>query len=909
MKPLWIDLETRSRVNLPQRGAYNYADDCSILILSYALGDEPVQRWEAWRGKPMPTKLVNMLADKRLELRAHNAAFERLVLSKHKLLTRNDYDRWYCTATQARASALPGGLEDAGRFITSALQKDPEGAKLMRQLSIPDERGQFSNSPALLTRYGEYCDADVEAMRSISGMLPALTYEARRVYGVSEAINDAGLPIDLDLCRLALKYADQEKAEARENVHWLTGGDVTTTQGPKITRWFYDRLHDDAQKMMMVYKKGVQKMTLDADTRANLLALAEDQPHLFDDDVLDVINAADAAAASSVAKFARMAAMTSPDGRLRGAFVLNGASGTGRFCVDGGTVIDTACGGVAISRIAVGTDVLTHLGRYRKVVAKCVKGVELMYHVTFSDGAWVICTRGHRVLDKGDWKRVDQLEGFSELTAAPEDGANVYEGLYDAGADIRDDEANLRHGEPGTARGHTGSGAENTPGCQSFQVKDGREKPDARQAHGSGDSAPKVSGAMERHAVSGFTPHSADEGYGPDNMAKGLPSSPHQRRPERQQVGQSMHCNGAGAPENTRRVLVGVTPVGERTVWDVTVEEDASYTAQGLTHHNSSKGAQLHNFPRKCADDPEKVKRLMMRGGDLGGPVMQVLKSMLRAAVAAPDGQRIVRADWNAVEARGLPWLAGSPSADRYLDAFRERGRDVYTEQARAAGLGEARQPGKVVVLALGYGGAEGALTVMGKGYNVQINDKAGVVKRWRAANRWAPTWWYDLKDQAVRALKRPGGWRASGRVQLRGATEGEMPALQMKLPSGRILYYPFAELGEDQFGVCITYRKAAFKPKAGAKEWPRAKLWHGLLAENATQGACACLLRHALIEGHKAKLPLRGHVHDEVISITSKARAAALVESISGVMLTPPDWAAGFPLAVETDVNQRFRK
>ena len=91
---------------------------------------------------------------------------------------------------------------------------------------------------------------------------------------------------------------------------------------------------------------------------------------------------------------------------------------------------------------------------------------------------------------------------------------------------------------------------------------------------------------------------------------------------------------------------------------------------------------------------------------------------MLRPGGAQPQGC-IVRADWNAVEARGLPWLAG-PSAKGYLAMWRDAERDPYVEQARAAGLGDNRQAGKVVVLSLGYGGGPNALLRMGKAYDVQ---------------------------------------------------------------------------------------------------------------------------------------------------------------------------------------------
>jgi DNA polymerase len=656
MKPmLQLDLETRSRVDLPKHGVYNYADDCSILIVSYKLGAGKMKRWEPWRGNGIPADLANMLADRKLRLMAHNAAFERLVLSAHKLVRREDISRWYCTATQARACAMPAALEDLPRALGIMERKDHEGAALMRALSIPDKDGNFSDDPVKLERYGVYCDRDVEAMIAAHQSMPPMDDETLETYAVSELINDRGLPIDTELCEYAVKYAEQEKSEANANIKAVTNGACKTAKGTTLTSWVYERLGAEARKMMERKKDGKNTLSLDSETRAALMNFAEEDPDEFHEGALEAIEAAEAAAAASIAKFQRMKNMASPDGRLRGAFVMNGASGTGRF---------------------------------------------------------------------------------------------------------------------------------------------------------------------------------------------------------------------------------------------------------------AARGAQLHNFPRKCAKNPEEIKALMAKGKTLPGPVLQVLKSMLRAAICSPNGV-IVRGDWNAVEARGLPWLSNTPAAERYLDAFRDKTRDVYVEQAKASGVfnretGEPdRQGGKVVVLSLGFGGADGALAMMSKAYGVSIGDKPLVVKRWRSANRWAVKLWFDAFDAFRLARRKPQQWFPAGRLAFCG-TGGDDPTVCMRLPSGRLLYYPMLKTDKTDN---ITYLKAAWKPKADAKEWPHAKLWYGTVIENADQGSCADLLRYNLVEGIKAGLPIIGHMHDEIICETATKNGKRLASQLEKHMMSAPPWAKGFPLAVETDVNNRFRK
>jgi hypothetical protein len=105
-----------------------------------------------------------------------------------------------------------------------------------------------------------------------------------------------------------------------------------------------------------------------------------------------------------------------------------------------------------------------------------------------------------------------------------------------------------------------------------------------------------------------------------------------------------------------------------------------------------------------------------------------------------------------------------------------------------------------------------------------------------------------------------------------------------------------------------LTALKASWKPKADATEWPRVRLWHGLLAENATQAFCAALLRD-LLRRLDLEIPVVMHTHDEVVVEIEKIYAGTAVEHLQEEGETPPSWAAGMPLKMKPKIMRRYGK
>jgi DNA polymerase len=331
MTTLWLDFETRSRCDLRSRGVYNYAQDrsTSVLCMSYAFDDDEVVTWTP--DQPFPQRVAEHTG----QIRAHNAAFERLifwfVLCPDQGIREPSLAQFYCTATQARANCAPGSLEDVGRFSGATMKKDHRGSQLIRLLSVPRGDGTFNDDPALMAEMVAYCEQDVRAMRAISRSLRDLSPEELADYHVNERINDRGVRVDLALCNAAVKYASDELVEIQQIVAEVTQGAITSVRSPKMRQWVQDRVGPEALKLMTVHKDGVEKMSIDKNVRANLLTFASENPDEVPHDVAEVIQCADDLWASSVAKFSRLAALADDeDHRVRGAFVFAGGAATGR---------------------------------------------------------------------------------------------------------------------------------------------------------------------------------------------------------------------------------------------------------------------------------------------------------------------------------------------------------------------------------------------------------------------------------------------------------------------------------------------------------------------------------------------------------------------------------------------------
>ena len=327
----------------------------------------------------------------------------------------------------------------------------------------------------------------------------------------------------------------------------------------------------------------------------------------------------------------------------------------------------------------------------------------------------------------------------------------------------------------------------------------------------------------------------------------------------------------------------------------------------GQTHRFSSKGLQVHNFPRDTDDDPETTRYWLMDGVQEG--LLPKLKGMLRPSIQAAPGCVFVQNDWSGIEARVLPWVTSDPQAEKTLDVFRA-GEDIYL--VTAAMMDESRLVGKVATLAMGYQGGVGAFQSMAKNYrlNVSDTDAERYKRKWRDANPWAVRFWALIQQQALRAVENPGAMYRAGKVSYVYVAG----TLWCILPSGTILSYPDARVSYDDDPVYgpqknLSCIKASLKPKKGQEDWPRMNLYGGLLTENVVQGIAGDLLRECLTRIEDWSDEVVMHVHDEIIMEVPAAEADLAMEDLTAEMLHIPDWAKGLPLEVSGWIGGYYRK
>lgn len=328
----------------------------------------------------------------------------------------------------------------------------------------------------------------------------------------------------------------------------------------------------------------------------------------------------------------------------------------------------------------------------------------------------------------------------------------------------------------------------------------------------------------------------------------------------------------------------------------------------GRTGRWAGRLIQVQNLPRNYLEDLDTARALVKAGDGktvemLYDSLPDTLSQLIRTAFIPTPGTRFIVADYSAIEARVLAWLAGQ---DDTLQAFRD-GKDLYCATATAMfGVpvdkhgpnAELRQKGKIAVLACGYQGGVGAIRTMGGGrMGMTDTEMKNTVDAWRNANTNIVTYWWDIDTAAKNTIK------AGQPQQVRNITlRMDAGILFIILPSGRKLAYPGAGIGTNRFGgESITF----YGPGLGGK-FAQQETYGGKLVENITQAVARDLLAHAigLIEnaGHHIVM----HIHDEVVI---EAPPATTITEICDLMARNPTWAPDIPLTADGYECTSYRK
>ena len=328
---------------------------------------------------------------------------------------------------------------------------------------------------------------------------------------------------------------------------------------------------------------------------------------------------------------------------------------------------------------------------------------------------------------------------------------------------------------------------------------------------------------------------------------------------------------------------------------------------------------QVQNLPRTYTQPLELARNLVkQRKLDnlrlIYGSVPDTLSQLIRTAFVASDGNVLIDADFSAIEARVISWLAGEQWR---LEVFKTHGKIYEASASQMFGVPierikkgnpeyALRQKGKVAELALGYQGGAGALINMGAlDMGIPEDDLPDIVQRWRDTNKRICDLWYKMNSAAVEAIS-TGCSVGVGRLLVSCEYDAahEVEYLTVLLPSGRKLYYNSPQIGENKWGgPSISYMGM----DQTTKKWKRIETYGGKLVENCVQAVARDCLAQA-IENLEAKgLPVVFHIHDEVV-IDCRADTATL-EDVVDIMSRPIPWAPGLPLNADGWVGGFFKK
>jgi DNA polymerase len=329
----------------------------------------------------------------------------------------------------------------------------------------------------------------------------------------------------------------------------------------------------------------------------------------------------------------------------------------------------------------------------------------------------------------------------------------------------------------------------------------------------------------------------------------------------------------------------------------------------------AGRGVQIHNL---ATQGDLKLKALeLMRdvvASDFSleqvlmiyGNATQLLKILIRTAFVPPKGKQFVVADFSAIEARVIAWLANEKWR---LDIFKTHGKIYEASASRMFKVAielitkesELRKKGKVSELALGYQGSVGALIQMGAlKMGLMEEELLPMVRLWRKENPNIVKLWYTAENAFKAALQMPGKRITFCRGLLSVVFRGKY--LAFRLPSGRELFYPSATITN---AGNITYMGMDQK----TNKWVRLQLYGGKIVENAVQAIARDLLAESLFKLTRRGYEIPMHVHDELIVQVAFKHVQRCVADVQKVMNTTPVWAAGLPLKCDIFTAVFYRK
>lgn len=394
-------------------------------------------------------------------------------------------------------------------------------------------------------------------------------------------------------------------------------------------------------------------------------------------------------------------------------------------------------------------------------------------------------------------------------------------------------------------------------------------------------------------------------------------------------------------PANVQRMLeirqeLGKTSTKKYDALETCIADDGrvrgllQFYGANRTGRWAGRLVQVQNLPRTYTHPLPPARRLVKDRNIAGlrmiyGSINDTLSQLIRTAFVATPGNVLIDADFSAIEARVISWLAGQ---EWRLEVFRTHGKiyeasasqmfHVPIEKIKKGNPEYAlRQRGKVAELALGYQGGVSAMRRMDTGHNLDDlsdDEVKGIVDRWRETNSMIRDLWNIVDSAAVTVITNGGA------QTIRSETTDAVITLACELdvitgtrymtillPSGRKLYYPSPEIGVNRWGnPSVSY----MGQNQTTKRWERVETYGGKLVENIVQAIARDCLAIAIENLEAQGLHVVFHIHDEVVIDTPAwADEDTMLETVTKIMTKPIPWAQMLPLNADGWVDKYFKK
>lgn len=342
------------------------------------------------------------------------------------------------------------------------------------------------------------------------------------------------------------------------------------------------------------------------------------------------------------------------------------------------------------------------------------------------------------------------------------------------------------------------------------------------------------------------------------------------------------------------------------------------YYGANRTGRWAGRLVQMQNLPRNYLKTLDGARTIVKTGNYEGlrmiyGNVPDTLSQLIRTAFIPSEGNKFVVADFSAIEARVIAWLAGEQWVNevfathgKIYEATASQMFHVPVERIKKGNPEYSlRQKGKVATLALGYQGGANALIAMGA-LNMGLTEEElpDIVQRWRQANRRICDLWYAVEQAALSVMQTAQPQAINGLIF---SLEGDMVYgqcfLTVRLPSGRKLFYPKPFLQENQFGKMAVHYYTVGQQ---TRKWEVTSTYGGKMTENIVQAIARDCLAETLKRIDARGLQVVFHVHDEVII---DAPMDVTVDEVCGLMAEPIPWAPGLILKGAGFESQYYMK